>query len=351
VSTDIDTQTSAAAFATISVPMEIIAPTSTPPAKVVSTLKATVQKVPQKSQKEAVADTPGAVRIQNPYPTSPLSFTDINTTARLSLVNIFCIPHGGSLRPISGSGVIIDPRGVILTNAHVAQYVLLSETPKVNLSCFVRTGSPALPQWIPEVLYIPPTWVATHASDITSAHPVGTGEHDYALLYIPGSIDGMPLPPSFPAVSPDTREAIAFVDDPVLAAGYPAEFAGGSVQTNLFPVSSVTSVKQFFTFGSGTPDVISIGSVIEAQSGSSGGPVVNAWGRLVGIITTTSDGATTADRELRAITASYINHDLFAQSGLDLSAIPNGDLVAQTNDFTNHQAPALIQLFLEQITK
>src|SRR3989344_1935480 len=74
-------------------------------------------------------------RIEDPYPLPPDSFSVINEKTRHALVNILCMPHGGSLRPISASGVIVDPRGVILPNAHVAQYVLLSHDPRIDLSC------------------------------------------------------------------------------------------------------------------------------------------------------------------------------------------------------------------------
>ena len=53
---------------------------------------------------------------------------------------------------------------------------------------------------------------------------------------------------------------------------------------------------------------------------------MNPWGRLIGLITTTSEASTTAARDLRAITLSYINTDLQAQSGADLDAILQGDL-------------------------
>ncbi|MFA7309411.1 MAG: serine protease [Candidatus Paceibacterota bacterium] len=257
----------------------------------------------------------------------------------------------GSIRPISGSGVLVDPKGIILTNAHVAQYVLLSESPRVGLNCYIRTGSPAVLRWIPKVMYLPPAWMEAHAVDITSARPVGTGEHDYALLSIVGSADGAPLPTSFPFVAPDTREAIGFLGDQVIAASYPAEFIGSSAGFNIYSASSITSIRQLFTFVDSTVDVISVGGVIEAQSGSSGGAIVNAWNRLIGIITTTSDGATTADRDLRAITLSYINRDIAAQSGSNLSTTLSGNPVAQTEQFSAHTAPRLIKMLLDQILK
>ncbi|HEV3244999.1 MAG TPA: trypsin-like peptidase domain-containing protein, partial [Candidatus Paceibacterota bacterium] len=282
--------------------------------------------VVRKSNNKAIpstSTTTEVARVQDPYSTPPESFAQINTDARAALVNILCEPQGGSsLNPISGSGVIIDPRGVILTNAHVAQYVLLSESPRVNLTCFVRTGSPATAEWSAAVLYIPPIWVSQHVSEILDQHPTGTGEHDYALLYITGSVNGAQLPPTFPSLPVDTRPAIGFPGDQVLVASYPAELIGGiAAQYDLYADTSVTTIKQLLTFGSGTPDVVSLGGVIEAQSGSSGGAVINMWGRLIAIVATTSGGTTTADRDLRGVALSYINTDLTAQSGVSLGVL------------------------------
>lgn len=291
-----------------------------------------------------------AQRVQNAYPMPQLSPTSVNTLSRNAVVNIMCMPNGGSLHPISGTGVIIDPRGVILTNAHVAQYVLLSEDSSVNLYCTVRTGSPAQSRWIAEVMYLPPIWAEQHASELNTLRPLGTGEHDYALLRITASTNQIPLPPSFPYLSPDTREGIGFVNDVVLAASYPAEFiGGGGMQNNLYGASSFSTIKQLITFSTSSIDSFSLGGVIEAQSGSSGGAVVNMWGRLIGLISTMTDGSTTADRDLRSITLSYISRDLQAQTGMDLNAFLAGDLSAHENDFNTHYAEDILSLYASRL--
>ncbi len=290
-----------------------------------------------------------AARIESPYSFPPKSTDQANTETRAALVNIICMSNG-SIRPISGSGVIIDARGVILTNAHVAQYVLLSQDHAIDLSCTIRTGSPARPMWTASVLYMPPVWVATHASEINSAHPVGTGEHDYALLLINGSATGTSLPVVFPFLPVDMRSAIGFTGDQVLVAGYPAEFIGGvQAQQNLYAATSISAIGTLMTFGTGSVDVISLGGVIQAQSGSSGGAAVNPWGHLIGLISTTSDGATTADRDLHALTLSYIDRDLNVQTGSSLSAILGGNLFAEQADFDTRILPDLMSTYMKQI--
>lgn len=296
------------------------------------------------SPTEATSENPNQVkRIENPYSTQPLSFETVNTMARGALVNIFCSSSRGNIRPISGSGVIIDSRGIILTNAHVAQYVLLAESGKTTLQCDIRTGSPAAARWVARVLYLPPAWIEKHAGDIRQDRPLGTGEHDYALLYAGASVTSNARPSSFPALSPDTREAIGFTGDSVLAASYPAEFLGSITSaSNLYPVTSITTIDDLYTLAVNTIDVISVGSVIGAQSGSSGGPIVNAWGRLIGLITTTSEGATTGERTLRAVALSYIDRDIAAQTGSSLSAYVSGDIGATSRNFWLNHGQSLV---------
>ncbi len=291
-------------------------------------------------------------RLESPYSAPRASISDLNTDARAALVNILCMPRGGgSFSPISGSGVIIDPRGIVLTNAHVAQYVLLSQSPKVDLQCAIRAGAPAHALWSAEVLYIPPVWVQTHVGEINAQHPQGTGEHDYGLLYITGSLSGGSLPAPFPFLQPDTREGIAFQGDQVLVASYPAEFLGGmAAENDLYPASSVTTIGRLLTFSSSSIDVLSLGGIIEAQSGSPGGAVVNAWDRLVGLIVTTSEGATTAARDLHALSLSYISRDLAAQSGYDLPEWLQTDPASTAKNFNAMVAPGLLKLYIAQLS-
>lgn len=343
-------QLSAASVSVSTTTISSAAATSSPATTTIITTQPAEEASNQATISASTATTTGdeVARIQDPYSTPPESFDEVNDVTREALVNILCAPQTtSSLNPISGSGVIIDPRGIILTNAHVAQYVLLSESPEVDLHCVIRTGSPAEAQWTAAVLYIPPVWVNQHASEILEEHPTGTGEHDYALLYIVGSATSNPLPSQFPYLPIDTRPAIGFPGDQVLVGSYPAEFIGGiAAEYDLYADTSVTTIQQLLTFGSGTPDALSLGGVIEAQSGSSGGAVVNAWGRLIAIIATTSSGTTTADRDLRGIALSYINTDIQAQSGSSLTTLLAGDPATEVAEFDQTTAPNLINQYL-----
>lgn len=225
---------------------------------------------------------------------------------RAALVNIFCYaPAGGSLHSISGSGVIVDPKGIILTNAHVAQYFLLAD---LGVSCVIRSGSPAKDSYIASLEYISPEWINANKNVLTEASPVGTGEHDFAFLAITKSSTTTTLPATFPYLSLSTMPPVA--STPVGIASYAAQFiSSNQISSDLFPTVVYGSIKNIFTFGTNTADVLALGGSAAAQEGSSGGGVADASNELVGTITTSTISGATDTRSLNAIAASYIRAD------------------------------------------
>ncbi|MCW9054525.1 MAG: serine protease [Candidatus Pacebacteria bacterium] len=283
----------------------------------------------------------------------PLTFAEINTNTTEALVNILCSQNvATAVTPITGSGVIIDPRGVIITNAHVAQFFLLKDYPVEDaLSCIIRTGSPARPMYTAELLYIPPIWISEHAEDITDSEPTGTGENDYAFLRITGrtSPDAGGLPTSS-SYLPMDAEATIETGAPVLVAGYPAGFLGGiSVQKDLYSVSSITTIGERFTFNTNTIDLFSTGGTVVSQGGSSGGAVVSAKEKLVGVIVTSTNGDTTAERDLRAISVGHINRSLFEYSNTTIDALLFGDVALRARLFNIGTAPALTDILVNSL--
>jgi len=261
----------------------------------------------------------------------------VNTTARASIVNILCIAAvGGSVRSISGSGVIVDARGVVLTNAHIAQYFLLKDYPTKNsVDCTIRTGSPAQPMYRASLLYLPPAWINENASQITAEHGLGTGENDYAFLLITSTTNPAgTLPSSFTNIA--MSGAMPDTGDGALVAGYPAGFLDGiTIEKNLYATSAFTTIGQLYTFNtSSNVDVVSLGGTVVSQGGSSGGAVVRTYdGKLIGLIATATTGDTTASRDLRAITISYINRSLAAAGKNGLAEFLSLDLKAEAAAF------------------
>ncbi len=285
-------------------------------------------------------------------PDYPLpDFEKVNTFARKALVNILCNTKGKDLSPISGTGVFINPKGIILTNAHIAQYFLLKDyKEKDHVSCVIRTGSPAYPTYNVELMYISPTWVKDNSRVLKSYDPKGTGENDFAFLRVTGTINGTELPVDFPFIIPDVREYIE-KNEPVLLVSYPAGFLGGqSILQNLNIASSITSIQDFFTFKGNTVDLLSVGGTVVSQKGSSGGAVVDKYVSLLGIISTSSNADTTSERDLRAITLAHINRALQNEIGMNLPALLDQNSKEFAKTFASTTAPLLTKVITDVLT-
>jgi S1-C subfamily serine protease len=275
------------------------------------------------------------------------------TNPEEALVNIFCtFTSATTIRTTTGTGFFVHDDGVILTNAHVAQYLLLGATEVLgDAECIVRQGTPAMPQFKAELLYIPPAWVQENAKLINVEAPMGTGERDYALLYITESVTEKPLPESFPALEVATELLPRSIKDAaVTAAGYPAtDLLQNGPNSDLLSVAAPTTISELYTFGSNYADVFSIrGSKVGAE-GSSGGPVVNAEGKVIGMIATRGDDTTDGQGSLRAITLSHIHRTILEETGFSLEKNMNGDLSYRSTVFTDTLAPFLTSLLSQEI--
>lgn len=296
--------------------------------------------------------TPPAQQPKNPTTPPVVKNSDtVNTDTRAALVNIFCTQEDGG--PLSGSGIIVDKRGVILTNAHIAQFFLLEESKKV--ACTIRAGSPAQDRYKAKLLYISTTWMQANAHKIVDRRPTGTGEHDYAFLYITENADHTPLPTTlqgrFPSVEMTTDRPTK--GSPVLLAAYPAGFLDSTIiQKDLYITSAFTLIERLLTFSDpALVDVVSVGGTVVSQAGASGGSVVRQNdGVLFGLIVTSTDAQTTASRDLKAITLAHIDRSLAAEGKGGIIALLTGNLSQKMADFANI-APGLTQKLLDALKK
>jgi hypothetical protein len=283
------------------------------------------------------------------------SLNQINTDIAGAVMNILCSSSGsGTLESTTGSGVFIDPRGVIITNAHIAQYFLIKDYPIPNaIECVGRIGSPAKTHYTLELLHISKQWVEEHAKDIRIQEPKGTGEHDFAFLVVTGRTDpSAKLPSSFPYVEPNVSENGFKVGEEMLVRSYPAGLLGGiSIQKDLYAVATIVKIMKLFTFETTNLDLISIGGSIAAQGGSSGGAVIDKFGFLKGIIVTSSREETTGERDLRAFTLSHIARDLKEYENTTIGDLVSGDVVSKASDFGLNRAPELTKLLTDVLDK
>jgi hypothetical protein len=286
-----------------------------------------------------------------------ISLTELNEKTRKSIVNIICTNSAsGSFKPITASGVIVSPKGVILTNAHIGQYFLLEGVPESGyLDCIIRKGDIAQPAYDAELVYIPSVWIEENAENIIQQEPKGTGENDYAFLLITQSIvQGKELPQNFDFTEPDFDFNILPLNFPVFLASYPAGFISGiEAQKNLGLASTFSNIVDLYTFatmGPTTLDLFSLSGNIAAQSGSSGGAAVNTNdGKLLGIITTSSKATTTAGRILNAITLPHIKRSFEKYTGKPLSYFL--DTPGDYNLLPHSEFNRLKNLLIDQLNK
>ncbi|QQR64679.1 trypsin-like peptidase domain-containing protein [Candidatus Kaiserbacteria bacterium] len=271
-----------------------------------------------------------------------------------ALVNIYCqYKTDEYIRTTTGTGFFINQKGVILTNAHVAQFLLLKEIKGVtdDIECVIRSGNPASPKYVAELLYISPTWVFKNSEVVVDESPRGTGERDYALLYIAKSTNGTPLPIRFPTLPIDTtllsRETEGLE---VFTAGYPAEeLMRRGADAELYPVLAPTQINALYTFGSNYADLFSISASPVGEHGASGGPIVNVWSqRAIGLIVTKGDIAE-GEKSLRALTLSYVDRTIIEETGFSLSQNMQGDIAYRGLIFNKAMAPFLSDILMDEL--
>lgn len=270
-----------------------------------------------------------------------------------ALVNIFCtLKTNKYTRTATGSGVFISEKGVILTNAHVAQFLLLEDADSnIKTSCVVRTGSPAKTEYTAKLLYIPPLWISANAEELQNEHPQGTGERDYALMYVTESTTGDILPKTFPYLTPDTQALTDRTKSQTLrVAGYPAErLLVEGARANLPQVIATTSIHDFYTFGGKQADLMSLAPSMVGEQGSSGGPVVSQKGTLIGLVSTKGNATRDGEKSLRALTVAYINRTILEETKSDLAATLESDLEARAKRFKESLGGILSWFVTEQL--
>ena len=284
----------------------------------------------------------------------PFTPSILDSKVRAALVNILCTSDGSLLRPISGTGILIDESGIILTNAHIGQYFLLKDYPEKDfLRCIARTGSPAVPAYTLELIYIPEQWVKDNSPQLLAQTPLGTGENDFALLKITGSARKNEIAPDiFPHLEPNTDRSSLSIGKNIEIGAYPADFLGGqSIQQNLYITTTIAAIADYFTFATSTIDLLSLGGNILAQRGASGGAVTDLDGKLVGLIVTTTEGKTTDERDLHAITIGHIDDKLRIYTGKSLEGVLSGNLGELEVWFRNTLRPGLVELLSAEIKK
>lgn len=156
----------------------------------------------------------------------------------------------------TGSGTIIDPSGLILTNAHVATPSDLELT-ELQVAMTGASDHPAEP---------------TYDAEVVAADTV----LDLAVMRIAASLDGSPLPEAFPFVSLGDSDVLD-IGDEISIFGYPG--IGGNTIT--FTRGQVSG----FTGEALLGDRAWIKTDATIAGGNSGGLAANNSGEIIGVPT------------------------------------------------------------------
>jgi hypothetical protein len=254
----------------------------------------------------------------------------IEDKIKKSVVNIYCSRIvGNRIQKVTGSGVFVDTSGVILTNAHVAEYFLLAQNGN-NTNCYIRTGSPAVSSYRAKLVYLPGEWVNANRNNLSLSTLTGTGEHDYALLVITERVrnDAPNTPLTF--LNPSDNSLVQ--NQNIFVAGYPAGFSDVKIlDSALYELTKSTTVTNVSSFTGNTVDVINTGPTSVAEHGSSGGAVTTDEGSLAALIVATTIDSQTGGKNIQAITLPYIKRSIKNSSGKSFDS-----LIANARDEANN---------------
>lgn len=316
----------------IKVTEKVIPPTYTPPTQTTS---------PTQS-----APAPAIVSEKITVTSAPAPDTSAINSIENVLVNILCIRQiGNKISLTTGSGVIISSTGVVLTNAHVAQQFLLKDA---GYNCTLRRENIPLYGFNAVPLYISETWIEENYLQLNNSTPTGTGKYDYALLLITGNTNPTLALPAFPSLKINTDSNFLDAGDMVTIAGYPGKMTSSlEIAKNTELQTDRVRIREIFTLGQNTVDVVATGDTTVAQRGSSGGGAFKD-NVLGGIIVSTNSGSSAGYLVANVLTLSYINREIKNETGRSLSSFITGNLQKQAEDF-ELVAPHLEELLMKNL--
>lgn len=247
---------------------------------------------------------------------------------KAATVNILCrMQRGGQIAHYTGSGVVIDPSGIVLTNAHVAEHVMLEQAGHER--CFVRTGSPASNSYKAKLVYLPSTWIHNNSNNLALQNITGNGENDYAILKITERVSADAYDVPMPYIPVDSR--ILSIGDSLTLIGYPLLSQSVSfLESGLYSLEETSAITSVSGYDGRSPDVITTSPTPLATHGSSGGAMIGSDGKLIGLMDAAITDGYSGRPAIQGITVSYIERSLVAQGKSLSSLIANASSESDT---------------------
>jgi len=277
-----------------------------------------------------------------------LSRSQFNTLEDV-VVNIICThKQTGFTTATAGSGVIVSPQGIVMTNAHVAQFFLLEDSETANIDCGIYRENIPTFGYKADILYLPPNWILNNYKEINSPAPRGTGEEDYALLLITENTNPvLSLPNKFSFTKIGLDESVYKIHNPISIAGFPGApkslldlaQAGNFMKDN-------STITEIYTLRDNDIDVFSTGISNVAARGASGGGVF--YGKdFIGMTVTTSqkDGGSV----INALTTTYINNDIKKKLGKNILDLISNNPYQQVKNYKKTELPALAEMLKSEM--
>lgn len=265
--------------------------------------------------------------------------TDDDSLARNTTVNLACVRKDGStLRITSGSGVVISPDGLILTDAHVAYFFLLGED---GVGCSITHPSFPIFGYPGQVVYISPDWVRKNRAVIGGTHTTASGEEDYAFVaFAPNSAPASLGALRYAPIS--LSEPVAETGDRLTVAGYPGAAATpeGYGSSSRLKVDEV-QVEDVDSFGGSSVDIVQTSRTDVAGSGSSGGGAF-LRGKLAGITVTIYRLG--SGYGINSLSLPWINRDLKRDAGVSISDLIDEDPDAAAASFWSAEGESLAEI-------
>lgn len=224
--------------------------------------------------------------------------SELYSKAESRVVNFLCYKSDGVG---IASGIIISPKGHILTNAHVAEGF------DKNYECIIRQGSPARAIGYAKLVMFP----SAYANSKTRQEQA---ENDISIWIMSKGAGEASLPESFPYYDID-EFYFPETNQPLATFSYPAELLGyETLLKSLNMLFAETIVSEFDT------NFILSSSGLSSQIGSSGGVLVDVYkNRFAGIIFGISNNETISKRTLFSLTPNSVGRIVKNETGQTLA--------------------------------